>query len=328
MTPRLRSILVGALLAVTAAGTSLQARLNATLLEDLGNATEVSLVNLAGALIVISLVVLARADLRQAWVRTFRGVRDGALRWWEIAGGLGGAYFVAVQSVGAKVVGVAVFTVAVVAGQTWSAMVIDRVGLGPAGRVPVTWRRVAAAFIAIIAVLLPAVERISAPAVGAAAALVIALAVTAGISSSMQGALNGRVGAFTGQPLIGAWGNFALGTLVLCVVVGVSVALTPAEWSALPWDQPWLLIAGTFGLAYVATATWAVRSMGVLLTALISIVGLLAGALAVDIISPTGGADVGLALLGGVLLSAASVALATWQRRRASPSTPERLPTG
>lgn len=316
MTPGQRAFVAGALLAVTAAGTSLQARFNASLLDEVANAAEVSLINLAGAFIVISVVVLVRRDLRAAWIRAYRGLRAGALRPWEVLGGLGGAFFVAVQGAGAQVIGVAVFTVAVVAGQTASAIALDRVGLGPAGRVPVTNRRVIGAALAVVAVLLPAISRLNAPTFGLIVAAIIALSLAAGAVSSMQGALNGRVGAFAGQPLIGAWGNFAVGSAVLALVVGVSIAVTPADWSGLPWGQPWLLAAGTLGLAYVATATWAVRIMGILLTSLISVVGLLIGALAVDVLAPTRGAVVDLLLLVGIVLSALGVVLAAWRGRR------------
>lgn len=316
MSSRRRALIAGVLLAVTAAGTSLQARFNAALLDAVGNAAEVSLVNFTGALIVVTLVVLVSRNLRSAWIRTIRGLRRGALRPWEFLGGLGGAYFVAVQGLGAQVIGVAVFTVAVVAGQTVSAVALDRVGLGPAGRVPVTPRRIVGAVLAIVAVLLPAVTRINTPTFGIAVAAVIALSLTAGLVSSMQGALNGRIGAYTGQPLVGAWGNFALGAVVLGVLVTVSAALSPADWGGLPVQQPWLLAAGTLGLAYVATATWAVRTMGILLTSLISVVGLLAGAVAVDSLSPTGGVVVDALLLVGVVLSALGVVLAAWRTRR------------
>jgi hypothetical protein len=80
VTPRQRAFVAGALLAVTAAGTSLQARFNASLLDEVGNAAEVSLINLTGAFVVISAVVLVRADLRKAWMRAYRGLRAGALR--------------------------------------------------------------------------------------------------------------------------------------------------------------------------------------------------------------------------------------------------------
>ncbi|MFD2083569.1 DMT family transporter [Actinopolymorpha cephalotaxi] len=56
-----------------------------------------------------------------------------ALRPWQVLGGVCGAYLVVTQSATVGLVGVAVFTVAVVAGQAGSSLVVDRLGLGPGG---------------------------------------------------------------------------------------------------------------------------------------------------------------------------------------------------
>ena len=72
-------------------------------------------------------------------------IRNGGLRWWQLLGGLGGALFVASQSITVATLGVALFTVCVVAGQTGNSLVVDQLGLGPAGVQQLTIARAGAA---------------------------------------------------------------------------------------------------------------------------------------------------------------------------------------
>ena len=54
--------------------------------------------------------------------------------------------------------GVAVFTVAVVAGQSSNSLIVDRMGLGPAGKQAITRSRVISAVLAVVAVTVAVVE--------------------------------------------------------------------------------------------------------------------------------------------------------------------------
>jgi transporter family-2 protein len=69
-----------------------------------------------------------------------------------LGGGLAGALTVATQGLAVAVIGVSLFTVGVVAGQTLNGLVLDRVGYGPAGVVAVTMPRIAGGALALIAV--------------------------------------------------------------------------------------------------------------------------------------------------------------------------------
>ena len=57
--------------------------------------------------------------------------RAGALRPWQLLGGVAGASLVASQGITVGTIGVALFVVAVVAGQTSSGLAVDHAGLGP-----------------------------------------------------------------------------------------------------------------------------------------------------------------------------------------------------
>jgi len=58
--------------------------------------------------------------------------------------------------------------------------------------------------------------------------------------------------------------------------------------------------------------------LGVLMYTLATVLGQLLGALLLDIFAPTPGADVGIRLVTGVVLTAVAVALASVTRRRAA----------
>ncbi|WP_020578091.1 DMT family transporter [Actinopolymorpha alba] len=114
-----------------------------------------------------------------------------SLRPWQVLGGLCGAFLVVTQSLTVGLVGVAAFTVAVVAGQATSSLVVDRLGLGPGGRHPITPTRILGATLTLGAVLLSVSDEL-----GTASTLVLALLpALAGIGTAWQQAVNGWVGA-------------------------------------------------------------------------------------------------------------------------------------
>jgi transporter family-2 protein len=75
-------------------------------------------------------------------------------------------------------------------------------------------------------------------------------------------------------------------------------------------------IAGAFGLVYIATVAWVVRTVGVLVTSLLTLVGLLAGSVVMDLVAPTAGSAVTWQLLAGVALTWLAVLLASRPSRR------------
>ena len=106
------------------------------------------LVFVAGlATVVVAMAVQPRS--RAAFRRIPALLRAGDLRRWQLLGGISGATFVSLQSGLVAATGVAVFTVAAVAGQTAGALLVDKSGIGPSGRHPVTVRRVFAAFMGV-----------------------------------------------------------------------------------------------------------------------------------------------------------------------------------
>ena len=121
---------------------TLQSKVNGTLAGRIGSGPRsgiaAAVVSFGSGLLVLT-VLLA---LLPAWRRDLRRLREavasGDLPRWQTFGGLAGAALVATQGLSVETIGVALFVVAVVAGQTSSALVVDHYGLGPAGRAAVT----------------------------------------------------------------------------------------------------------------------------------------------------------------------------------------------
>mgnify|MGYP003347074539 CR=1 FL=1 len=82
-------------------------------------------------------------------------------------------------------------------------------------------------------------------------------------------------------------------------------------FSGIPAGPWWMYLGGALGVVFITTAAWAVPRFGVLLVALISIAGQLFSALVLDIVAPVGTSGVPLALVAGVALPFAAVALAS-----------------
>lgn len=314
-----RRTVVAGLVILTAFGTVVQARMNGELVAITRNAPEIGMLNMTLGLVVVSVAIACSAKLRAHWFQLGSAIRERRLRPWEMIGGIGGVYFVTSQSACVPVVGVAVFTVAVVAGQTSNATLVDRLGLGPGGRQPVTLLRLLAVVLAIVAVVVSVSDRFDPGrlADSRVALLFAGLALLAGVASALQSALNGRVARASGHATVAGWNNFAVGWVLGAVVLALLSTVGGHPLVALPLDRPWLLLGGILGLVYVSTVAWAVRPLGVLVTAVLSVVGLLGGALLIDLLAPTAGTSFGWHLVMGVVLAVGAAGLAALSRARA-----------
>jgi transporter family-2 protein len=306
-----------AALVVAAGGTIIQARLNAQLVEVTNNPLEVSLINLTVAALIASVAVVVAPSLRASWWVLMRAIRSGELRPWQLIGGALGGYYIAIQGSASLAVGVAVFTIAVVAGQTGTALLVDRLGIGPMGRKDISAARIAASVLALLAIATAASGRIGRDDVSPIALIIVlVLAASAGAASAFQQALNGKVGAVTRHGITAAWLNFIVGAVLMTGVVALVDRATVTTWAPIPTDLWWMSIAGAFGLVYIATVAWVVRTVGVLVTSLLTLVGLLAGSVVMDLVAPTAGSAVTWQLLAGVALTWLAVLLASRPSRR------------
>ena len=240
-----------------------------------------------------------------------------------------GAFVVVTQSSTVGVVGVAVFTVALVAGLAGSSLVVDRLGVGPGGRQAVTPTRVIGAVLALGAVMLAVADEFGTLSVLALAAL----PALAGVGTAWQQAVNGQVSvtatrATADRPagralhgaLVAAFVNFTVGLTALVIAGGVDVALRGLP-DTLPTD-PLLYLGGLCGVAFVSLAAVVVRITGVLLLGLGSVAGQLVVAVLLDAATPTGDVRLTATTVAGTLLTLVAVIVA------AHPGPGRRRPTG
>ena len=292
--------------------TAAQARINGVLGVELGDGLVAALISFMTGLTIagtLSIVLPSgRAGARALWA----GLRERTIPWWMVAGGAAGALTVATQGLTVAVIGVALFSVGIVAGQTVSGLFLDRVGYGPAGVVAITPGRIMGAVLALIAVGIS----ISADLLATVPIWMLVLPVLAGAGIAWQQATNGRLRHRVGTALTATLVNFIGGTTVLAIAAGTHIAFVGPP-KALP-TEPWLYIGGAMGMTYILLSASLVRFTGMLLLGLASIVGQLVASVLIDIWWPaTSGATLWQAL-GMVVLSLLAVAAAVvpWGRVR------------
>ena len=298
-----------------------QGRFNGQLGHVIGDGILAAVISFSTGLLIITAVVLSRPGSRHGIAsRLPEQLRSGGLRWWQLLGGLGGATLVASQGLTIPALGVALFTVLTVAGTTGSSLLVDRMGLGPGGKHPITAIRVVATVGTTLAVALAVSGRFSA---GSMAWAAVVLTIAAGIAISFQQAINGQVAMRTGDPFVATLVNFIVGTSALAVVLVLEHTVGGHSWAPMTvlWSQPYLLLGGPMGVVFVVTSAIAVRPLGVLLFSLISIGGQLAGSLISDVFFPTPGTEVGWHLVTGVLLTGVAVTGAARAGRRPKPTS-------
>lgn len=303
------------ILATAGAGvvSSLQGRVNGEFTRVTGVALEASAWTFVSGWLVMGVVVLAVPSVRRGVEAVVAGLRSRRLPWYQCIGGFVGAFFVVVQSFSVPLLGVAVFTIAVVAGTTGNALLVDRLGWGVLGRVPVHAGRVAAALLAIVGVAIAMVR----PGRGVALALLpVALSMAAGALGAVQSATNARVTAMSRNPMSTTWVNFTVSMSTCLVIVAVAMATGHLRFHAVaevPW---WAWLGGLCGIGYVAVAAWAVGRIGVLVFSLVLLSGQLVSAVALDLLDPAARGGIGPLVLAGIVVTFAAALLGTWFSRR------------
>lgn len=273
-----------------------QAAANAEIGDRVGSPSMGAVVNNLSACVLLLVALAATPSMRTG----LAALRRARLPWWAYLGGLGGATFVVVGTYAVPTLGVAVFTIAQVAGNSTGGLAIDRAGLAPAGRLGLTPPRVGAALIGLAAVTLAQVGR----PIGDLAVGLVLLAAAGGVAVALQSALNARLSAAVGMPA-GTAVNFAVSTVA---VVAVAAALGAfADLGSVRWPSEWYLyLGGPFAVGIVAVLLLGVRSVGVLRMGLAVVAGQLGGALLLDAVRSDGPGP-SLAVLAGALLTLLAV---------------------
>lgn len=312
---RRRGIGVG-LAVLGGAGVAAQSRINGELGDRLHDGIAAATISFGTGLVLLLVLTALLPRIRRGLGATRAALRGGTLRPWQCLGGACGAYLVTTQGVTVVTLGVAIFTVALVAGQSAASLLVDRLGVGPAGPQPLTLARVLGSVVGIVAVLVAVSGYLS----DVGALELAALPALAGVGVAWQQAVNGRVRGAAGSPLAATVVNFTVGTAALLLVLGVDLLVRGAPSGQLPTD-PLLYVGGPIGVVFIAIAAAVVRHTGVLLLGLGMVAGQLLGALALDLFVP-GATRPDAATWAGVALTFAAVLLASVPSRR-----PARPPT-
>ena len=138
---------------------SLQSRINSELSQQMDDSLEAALVSFGTGLIFVSLISLFRKDVRSGFTDIFKAVASKQFPMWRLSAGILGASFVAMQTHVVPIAGVALFTVASLAGQTAISLWVDHVGLAGGVKSVISKRRVIAAIITVGAVVISAWDR-------------------------------------------------------------------------------------------------------------------------------------------------------------------------
>ena len=125
----------------------------------MGDSLEAAIVSFSTGLVFVTLIAVFRKDVRAGFTQIFKATKAGKMPPWTLAAGVLGASFVAMQTHVVPIAGVALFTVASLAGQTAISLWVDKLGLSGGAKSLITKRRVIAAIITVIAVAVSAWDR-------------------------------------------------------------------------------------------------------------------------------------------------------------------------
>jgi transporter family-2 protein len=298
----------GALVAV-------QSQINGRLAEEIGTGMRAgvlaAVISFGTGLTALVLATASTARLRRRFGLFVATVRERRLLPAELLGGLFGALVVASQGLAVGTIGVALFSMAVTAGQSASALLVDHLGFGPAGRQPLSRSRAVAALFAIVAVVIATAGR-SDSRFSVAVVVLALLSLVAGAGTSVQQAVNGRVSRLAG-PWVTTLNNFTVGTAGLLVAFALSF-LRHGHLRGLP-GEPWLYVGGLLGICFIWLAAVLVRVHGVLVLGLSVIAGQVVAAVLIEsLVTHT---HVGVAGYVAAVLTVVGVLLALGLHRRA-----------
>ncbi|WP_449277110.1 DMT family transporter [Leucobacter sp. GX24907] len=282
---------------------ALQSRVNGGLSQAIDNGYLAAIVSFGSGLVVLTVLVFTVRRARNGIKTLAVEVRAGRYPVWGLLGGLCGAFFVLSQGLVATLLGVAMFTVGIVAGQVVGGLVMDRVGLGPGGRVDPTPTRIAGTVLAVVAVAVS----VSSDLAGGGRIWLVVVPLLAGAGMAWQSAVNGLVRAASQSAIAATFVNFVVGSAALAILAAGSLVVNgwPEQWPT----QPWFYLGGLMGVVFIAIATILVRTAGVLLLSMSNVAGQLVGSVLLERWLPLAGGVTGGLLLGvGIALVAVIVA--------------------
>ena len=285
---------------------AVQSRLNGELGLALEDGVGAALYSFTSGWLLIALVTLISKPGREGVKRVVELLRTGQMPVWMTLGGVFGGFLVMTQGLAAGTLGIALFTVAVVAGQGISGIVIDSRGWFGVQKRRLNFARLLGAMIVIVGVGMVA-ERPSLDTL-----LLLSLPFLAGLGLGFQQAANGKVGINAESALAATFVNFAMGSGILFIAklislpfVGIPTAV-PSGW--------WLYVGGFTGVLFIAIQVIAVSRIGVLGLGVMLGTGQILGSLLIDIFLPLPGQVITLIHVVGVFVTLAGALMVNLRR--------------
>jgi transporter family-2 protein len=295
-----RALRLDGLAALSGVMIAFQARANGELSYRLDNAPQAALVSFSSGLFFITIYAIFSPKIKEGIKRLRSAVSRGEIpKIRLLAGSLGGA-FVALQTSVVPLIGVALYSVASIAGQSAVSLLVDRIGLTGGGVKLISSRRISAAFITVLAVLVSVIDKLEADNFQLFALL---LALIAGALVGVQRALNGQINEYSQNSYTTSLLNFITGTSFLTLFIIILIALGRVELQPLPIGPWWIYTGGVIGVIYIAATSLIVQHLGVLTFTLFSVGGQLIASLLLDIYSPTQGVSVSWYLVSGIAMT-------------------------
>src|SRR5450830_1722357 len=110
------TLIFGIITVVAGAISSVQSRANGQLSLDIHNSLGAAFISIFTGWTMLWILLFSRKIERASLKVLLLAIKNHELRWWEILGGVGGAYFLSIQSIAVPQVGVALFTICTVGG--------------------------------------------------------------------------------------------------------------------------------------------------------------------------------------------------------------------
>ena len=256
------------LAAISGAMIALQARANGELSAALDNGVEAALISFGSGLLIIAIVALFSPSIKEGARHLKASVKSKEIPLWTLFAGALGGTFVAIQTHVVPVIGVAIYSVASIAGQTAASLLVDRLGITGGGKKHITFRRLAAALFTVFAVFISVFDRVEAADL---AIFAVFLAGVAGAVVGVQRALNGQINEHSHQSFTTSLLNFIMGTTFLTILLGALLFFGDTKFSSLPRGPWWIYTGGVIGVIYIAFTSKIVQHLGVLTFTLFSV---------------------------------------------------------
>ena len=266
----------------------------------MGDSLEAALVSFSTGLLFVSGIAFVRKDVRAGFRQIFTAINLNKMPAWTITAGVLGASFVAMQTYVVPIAGVALFTVASLAGQTAISLWVDKSALSGGTKTLITKRRVVAAIITVLAVVLSAWDRFE---LSNFSIIALGLAFFAGSWVGVQRALNGRINSHSNKSFARSWLNFITGTSFLLLLLLLRSLFTDHSILNFQTAPLWMFLGGSIGVIYIALSSHIVQHLGVLEFTLFSVGGMLIGSLLIDLLLPTPGTVISPFLIAGIALT-------------------------